>query len=431
MNPAIREAVLWRPTLHDGISLNFQTGQHYVKAIGGVLARGALTDFFTFTGGNQSMYMGPAGLLVASATNTPRIEYDANGNCLGLLMEAARTNLAIQSADLTGYSLTNVTVGGNAIAAPDGTTTADSITETVTSGVHRAGGTNIGVANAVNTFSCFVKAGLRSVGRLRLGGASGSTLAVFNLSTVTITPSSPSGNGTCTAATITALANGWYRVTATGVPDSTSGLTFQPSIDLDDGSLTFSYAGNSGSVAMYAWGLQVEQAAFASSYIPTTTGSVVRTSDSCIRTLGSEFSATAGTVVVQGRSSAGQDAANGTHFWGLDDGTGNERIRFFRALASNTARLQVTDGGVTQALRDFTFTNSTAFKSAAAWEVNDFAHSMNGQDVLADAAGTIPTVTTLGIGMTLAGAEPANGHIRVFDYYPKRLPNADLVRLAA
>ena len=136
-------------------------------------------------------------------------------------------------------------------------------------------------------------------------------------------------------------------------------------------------------------------------------------------------------MVVAGRASGGQDAANGTHFWGLDDGTGNERIRFFRALASDTARLQVTDGGVTQALRDFTFTNLTAFKSAVAWAVNDFAHSMNGQDALLDAAGTIPTVTTLGLGMTLAGAEPANGHIRRFDYYPTRQTNAFLVSASA
>lgn len=418
-------------TYQDGIHLNFASGNttsgYYVKAVGAAPTVSALTSLFTFTGGNQSMYMGPGGLLVASATNTPRIEYDANGNCLGLLMEAARTNLAIQSADLTGYSLTNVTVGGNAIAAPDGTTTADSITETVTSGVHRAGGTNIGVANAVNTFSCFVKAGLRTVGRLRLGGASGSTLAVFNLSTVTITPSTPSGNGTCTAATITALPNGWFRITATGVPDSTSGLTFQPSIDLDDGSLTFSYAGNSGSVAMYAWGLQVEQASFASSYIPTTTVSVARTADSCIRTLGSEFSATAGTVVVNVADFISADVAANNCIASLDDATANERLTLQRTNTAGAMRLNVFDGGANQAAVDGLSAISTAgVRLAYAFAANDFAISGNGGAVVTDGAGTLPTVTRLDLGSRLTG-EHLFGHILRFDYWPERKANAFLV----
>jgi hypothetical protein len=342
-------------------------------------------------------------------------------------MEAARTNLAIQSADLTGYTLTNVTIGGNAIAAPDGTTTADSITETVTSGLHRTQSTAIGVANVANTFSCFVKAGLRTKGRITMGGASGSTIANFDLVAVTATPVTPSGNGTCTAATITALGNGWFRVTATGIPDSTSGSTYAPRIDLADETFTFSYAGDAGSIGLYAWGLQVEAAAFASSYIPTTTIAVARTADNCIRTLGSEFSATAGTVVVAGRASGGQDASLGQHVWSIDDGTTAERIRLLRVLATDTARLQVTDGAATQALLDATFVNSTAFKHAASWALNDFAASLNGAAVLTDAVGTLPTTTSLGLGVTVGSADQMNGHILRFDYWPERKANAFLV----
>ncbi len=421
----VAEPFTYRP----GIHLDFARGLYYAKVPGGAVTRGALSSLFTFTGGNQSMYMGPAGLLVASATNTPRIEYDANGNCLGLLMEAARTNLVIQSADLTAYTLTNVTIGGNAIAAPDGTTTADSITETVTSGLHRAQSTSIGVANVANTFSCFVKAGLRTKGRILLGGTSGSTIANFDLVAVTATPV-PSGNGTCTAATITALANGWFRVTATGVPDSTSGSTFAPRIDLADDTFTFSYAGNAGSVGLYAWGLQAEAAAFASSYIPTTTVSVARTADSCIRTLGSEFSATAGTVAVIGRASGGQDAAAGQNTYSFDDLTGNNRFNITRPVGSNVARFVVTSAAANQAVLDATWVNSTAFKHAAAWAANDFAASFNGAAVLTDAAGSLPTVTTLGLGVLGSGLTAANGHIRRFDYYPERKPNGFLVSVS-
>lgn len=415
-----------RGSLHDGISLNFATGRYFTKAQGGPANIQPLTSLFTFTGGNQSMYMGPAGLLVQSVTNTPRIEYDASGNCLGLLMEASRTNLAIQSFNLSAYVLTGVTIGSNVIAGPDGAVTADSMIEDASTGLHRAGGTSVGVANTVNTVSFFFKAGTRTRGRIRMGGASGSTLASFNTVAQTITPATPSGNGTCTGATITALPNGWFRVTATGVPDSTSGATFQPSCDLDDGSGTFSYTGTNATIGAYCTGFQVEAASFASSYIPTTTVSVARTADSCFRTLGSEFSATAGTVVVQGRASGGQDASLGQAVFSFDDGTLNERFCLTRSPATDTANYIVTDGGVAQAVLGNTFTNSTAFKACVAFAANDAAVSFNGNAIQTDATVTLPTVTTLNVG-GMALSTQMNGHILRFDYWPSRLPNTYLV----
>jgi len=185
------------------------------------------------------------------------------------------------------------------------------------------------------------------------------------------------------------------------------------------------YAGNSASGA-YFWGVQQEAGAFPSSYIPTTTVSVARTADSCIRTLSSEFSATAGTVVVAGRASGGQDAAAGQLHWSIDDNTANERYSITRPVASDVARLIVVDGGVAQATLDGTFVNLAAFKSAFAYAVNDFAHSFNGGAVLADASGTLPAPTQICIG-SLGGSSQANGHIRRFDYYPTRMSNGFLV----
>jgi len=417
-------------TYQDGIHLNFASGNttsgYYVKAVGAAPTVSPLTSLFTFTGGNQSMYMGPAGLLVPSVTNTPRIEYDASGNCLGLLMEAARTNLAIQSFDLSAYTLTGITVGSNVIAGPDGAVTADSMIEDASTGLHRAGGTSVGAANVTNTCSFFVKAGTRSKGRVRMGGVSGSTIANFDLVARTITPVTPSSNGTCTGATITELANGWFRVTATGVPDSTSGLTFQPSCDLADAAFSFSYTGTNATIGAYCTGFQVEAAAFASSYIPTTTVAVARTADSCIRTLGSEFSATAGTVVVAGRASGGQDASLAQVVYAFDNGTNAESVRLARIAATDTARFLVVDGGVGQASLDNTFTSSAAFKSASAWAADDFATAFNGGTVGTDATGTLPTVTSLQLG-SAAGSSIGNCHIRRFDYYPTRQPNAFLV----
>lgn len=423
---------MWRPTLHDGMSLNFQTSQHYVKAIGGVISRGALTDFFTFTGGNQSMYMGPAGLLVPSVTNTPRIDYDASGNCRGLLMEASRTNLWLRSQefDNASWSKVRATVSANTIAGPDGTTTADTLVEDGT-----AANTHLlrqdyasATSGTTYTLSVFAKAKERSQIVLLFGAdtaAFANEGVLFTLSgsgTAAISTGSPVAHG------IEALANGWYRCWASATCASTTNAVLRIYLASSNSS-TYSGDGASG---LYLWGGQLEAGRFLSSYIPTTTVSVARTADSCIRTLGSEFSATAGTVVVRGRASGGQDAANAQSVWEFNDGTASNRVVQLRTAAGDLARYSVFTAGAQQGPLDGTFTNASNFKSGIAWAANDLAYSFNGAAVTTDASATLPTgITKLEIGSLTGGGLQMNGHILTFDYYPTRLPNADLVRLAA
>lgn len=431
MNPAIREAVLWRPTLHDGISLNFQTGQHYVKRVGGVVSRGALTDFFTFTGGNQSMYMGPAGLLVQSVTNTPRVEYDASGNCLGLLMEASRTNLMTYSQDLSGadWSSLGSTLSSNSATAPDGTTTADLVTEDGSSSAHGYVNNRTLATSTVYTTSFWAKPNGRTFAIMRYTGTgwlNSDQAAFFNL-----TGSGSLGTlGTGVTATITAYPNGWYRCTSTYTTAASSGTGSGSRLAFSSADTTQIYAGNSSS-GMYFWGVQQEAGRFASSYIPTTTLAVARTADSCIRTLGSEFSATAGTVVVNVADFISADVAANNCIASLDDATANERYTLQRTNTAGAMRLNVFDGGANQAAIDGLSVISTAgVRLAYAYAANDFAISGNGGAVATDVAGTLPTVTRLDLGSRLTG-EHLWGHIRRFDYYPTRLPNADLLRLAA
>jgi hypothetical protein len=132
-------------------------------------------------------------------------------------------------------------------------------------------------------------------------------------------------------------------------------------------------------------------------------------------------------VVVAGRASGGQDAASNQNIYSFDDTTVANRIQLTRVQATDTARYIVSTTSVAQATLDATFVNSTAYKHAAAWIANDYAASFNGAAVLTDAAGTIPTVTVLGLGVLGAGTSTANGHIRTFDYYPTRLDNATLI----
>ena len=71
-------------------------------------------------------------LLRTAAINEPRLEYDASGNPLGLLIEEARTNKATYSQDFThsSWNKSDVTVAAAPIAAPDGTMTANHVVKT-------------------------------------------------------------------------------------------------------------------------------------------------------------------------------------------------------------------------------------------------------------------------------------------------------------
>lgn len=426
-------ARLWpAETLHDGISYNAATGRVVLKAPGAAPTITTLSGAFTFTGGNQSRYMGPAGVLIASVTNTPRIEYDASGNCLGLLMEAARTNLCLQSQtfDNASWAKAQSSVSQNTTTAPDGTTTADSFIENGASAQHVM--TQIGItsltAATVYCASVFVKAAGRTRGRfIFVDSTQTDGVSVnFNLGTGAVTGATGLGAGTLTASGITAYPSGWYRIWASGAMNNAR-TTGGPYINLQDAAGNNSYLGDSVS-GLHVWGAQLEVGTFPSSYIVTTTTSIARTADVCTRALSTEFSASAGSVVVAGRMNPGQ-ASTRQPACSFDDGTGNERIPLVRPASSDLLQLRIDDGGVNQSAIGDTVTNGGLFKVGAAWAANDAAMVLNTGAVQTDAVLTLPTVTTLGIGYESGSATQFNGHVRRFDYWPTRLANPVLQRL--
>lgn len=62
----------------------------------------------TFTRATTATYVNSAGSIASAAIDTPRIDYDASGNCKGLLIEEARTRL--NTASLLPVIAQNVTV---------------------------------------------------------------------------------------------------------------------------------------------------------------------------------------------------------------------------------------------------------------------------------------------------------------------------------
>jgi len=371
----------------EGVHLNFKTGKLYVKSRGAPATIAPLTSLFTFTGDALSYYRAASGLLVPSIANTPRIEYDASGNLLGLLVEGSRTNLGLHSNDLTNAAWTKSnTSAAKTSTGPDGV--ANSASRLTASAGNGTCLQSVTSASATRAYSVWLK---------RITGTGNIQLTVDN-------------GTTWTTKTIT---TDWTRVdiSQAAVTNPIFGIRIVTNADAID-----------------VWCNQLESAAFPSSSIPTTTVSVARAADACSRTLGAEFSATAGTVAVRGRASGGaQSGAQCVYEFG--DGTGNESIRFQRQSNTDLARSTIIDGGAAQATIDHTFVNSTNYKHALAWAVNDFATAFNGTAGTPDTSGTLPTVTTMNIG-NLASGSFANGHIATLDYWPERKPDAELIRLS-
>jgi hypothetical protein len=197
-----------------------------------------------------------AGDLTFSRSNDTATRVASNG-----LIEKVRTNLVPYSEqfDNAGWTKTNLTITPNSTAAPDGTLTAETITDDATNGIH-----NVLVAGLWNTTqrtaSVFAKAGTSS--KVYIENAVLGTGVFADLSTNTLLET-----GTFTG-TITDEGSGWFRITATHTAASPSALT----IGLFDGASTSVYAGT-GSTA-FIWGAQMEDGDIATDYIATTSAAV-------------------------------------------------------------------------------------------------------------------------------------------------------------
>lgn len=422
----------YRVALTCSISSTATTGRAQVllaNALGTVSYSGDGTSGVNVWG-NQVEAGSAASNYAVTTTAAPQ-HVNSSPVALGYFSEAARTNLSLQAevVDDAAWTKSNTSITANSATAPDGSVTADTVVENGATAQHLVQQINVAglTASTVYTASKFVKSGGRTRGRLLfIDSAQTDGVGVsFDLVAGTSAPTVVFGTGTLTASGITPYANGWFRVWVSGAMNNakTAGGIY---LNTRDGAGNDSYLGDTVS-GFYVWGGQLEAGAFPTSYIPTTAASVPRAADSGLRTLGPEFSATAGTVVVAGRASGGQSNGADDHFWSFDDGTANEIIRLFRVNLSDNSQTQFRDGGVTQAGLNATFSNLTTFKSADAWSLDDFARSFNGAAVTTDALGTIPTMTTVRIGSG-PSVGPSNGHILRFDYYPTRLPNDFLVR---
>ena len=226
---------------------------------------------------------GKAGVL----EDLPRLDW--SGSCPSLLLEPQRSNLLTYSEALSNWTnIQNVTITDNDIISPDGSQNASRINETTDNSVHRIF-LNPTVASAKHSFSVFLKKGTRKWAYLRLDGAATEQRTWFDLENGVL--------GTVNSdhiASIDDFGNGWYRCSV-----SIAGTTYDTTplgiIAITKENNTQSYVGDVNEY-IYAWGAQLEQGSYATSYIPTHGTSVTRSGDACFLQNADVYSSGEGTI---------------------------------------------------------------------------------------------------------------------------------------
>ena len=218
--------------------------------------------------------------------SAPRFDHDpVTGESLGLLVEESRTNLLMWSEDFRNtadagearpWLYSNASITPNAVIAPDGSLTGDKLVENASTAWHYILGTSVSFTPQVYCFSFYAKAAERSVLQIiPNGSAFPSSYANFDLSAGIVSASSGLEDSF-----IIPAKDGWYRcvVVDTATATVSTNAAFVACYDSPLASRASSYTGN-GTSGIYIWGAQLEEGAFPTSYIPTTSSTVTRAAD--------------------------------------------------------------------------------------------------------------------------------------------------------
>jgi hypothetical protein len=361
-------------------------------------------------------------------TNTPRIEYDANGNRRGLLIEEARTNLLTYSEVVKGTgwvdsasTSTNLTDG--ALGVWDGVSVATNGGAFALINASDVAAVNTG---DVLTFRVWVKAG--TSGRVRVNLRQ---VDPVNASRVLGEFGSVSSN-ISSAGPITSIreedwGNGIVAVSGTITVNFTGDLQLGIGPDSD-------VAGET----VIAYAAQLEAGSFPTSYISTSGAAASRAADvASIPTSAFGYNQKAGTVVVDFETQYGTPVGF-PRIWEIGGATsGVDRVYGFISAANSQIRCGVLANGVTAA--DFsvkTDPTPASGKLAFAFADADFSGVIDGGSPVTDTSGSFTTPSiprnTLKIGgPSGSAASNMGGHIKSIQYYPRRLTNSQLQRLTS
>lgn len=386
------------------------------------------SQIITFTRASSATYFDAAGVLQTATTNVPRFDYNPSTLAArGLLIEESRTNSIRNNtmqgavAGTPGTAPTNwavTTTGGSITRTIVGTGTENGIAYIDIQYVFSAGatatvqfeqGTQIAAANGQTwTQSTYVKlagGSLTNISEVRNGiseNDSGGNFLAGNTTAFTPTTGALSGQRYTHTRTLnnasTAFVISTTQIVATGAADITLRIGLP----------------------------QLEQGAFATSVIPTTTTAVTRAADvASVNTLSPWYNAAAGTLFAQVSLLT---VSNDANRWvaAISDGTTSNYIGVFRQTDQQPVGQVQTSAGTQAGIgAGAVWTTTASRKLALSYATNDFKFCTNGGTVFTDTAGTVPTVTQLQLGV-IGSTGRVNGWLERVTYYPRALSAAEL-----
>ena len=382
----------------------------------------------TFTRSTTATYFNSSGILSTVAANVPRFDYNPTTLALnGLLIEQQSTNLLTYSGNVAGasWAIWQGTISGaSSVLAPDGVTTVYPVVINTASQTHFLNQAVAITAGGTYTYSIYLKAGTWNKVAICFESDNdvNGSIVFIDLNTGILSGATGFGTGTYVSSNVNALPNNWYRVSITGkvAPAQTFGR-----VDVffsSNGSTTAAYTGN-GTDSFYAWGAQIEQLSFATSYIPTTSAAVTRSADSLVNTsIGSWYNVTQGTLLTEYYIPYSINLNRVTEF---NDGTYNNRI----FLNSSSSALQeaifaVNGTGYLFNAPSISGITKAGISYGGSAQLGAHNGSFDGQYV----GGVTPsTITTLNLG---GGGAPSgsqmNGWLRSFQYFNTALTSSQL-----
>lgn len=370
---------------------------------------------------HPATYVNSSGLVTSATNNQPRFDYSTTsvGTCKGLLIEESRTNLCLNSEDMSAASWTYVAPlslsATNVVVAPTGATTADRLSTTSAGSVYQdfsITGTN------THTVSFFVHTSSTCTNLVVTAFYLFSVVDSFLLEINPTTGAILSSNATTYGSQ--SYGNGWYRfwMTKAGVIAANNTLRVQM------------YDNVASANTLVVWGTQVEVGAFPTSYIPTTSAALTRNADVATMTgtnFSSWYNATEGTIYAKADCyTATPSPTRSTAVFNKVSGASGYMSLKIPRPSTATGFTVVNDAGATSAdLSGQSITANTQISVVGSYKTDNFAFSDRGVSIATDLSGAIPTsIDRFCIGSDLVTYQ--NGHIQKIMYWPMRLTNAEV-----
>lgn len=349
---------------------------------------------FDFHRESTATRVNEAGLIEASQGNdTPRIDFTTGEGAL--LIEPQGTNELRYSNDFSEWDENNnASVTLNVLTSPDGTQNAAQFTYDGTSNgrIEEA----IPVNNGSDyTFSIYLKnKDISDPTQVFIGFSSAPNEGQY----VTIT-------------------NEWQRFSTT---QTANGSTEFPRVSCD-------LAGS-----LYAFGAQVEESSFATSYIPTNGSTVTRIAERANSSGNSDLFNDSEGVLYAEIASLAEGVGNNKRL-SISAGGPSNSVNFSFRASNNQIQILVKSGGTTTV--NLTPTISPAvtnfFKIAMKYKTDDFALFVNGTKVATDTSATMPTgLNTLSFDRG-DGGQDYIGKVKCVAVFKEALTDAELTELTS